>query len=203
MKRLSVILFTLILAIGAYAANPTAAAILDNIRRNVLSKDAVEAKFTINGGEGPVQGSMTISGAKFAMLTPHLKVWYDGRTQWTYLASTGEVSITEPTADELAASNPFAILSSYSSRYDVRRIADVNGCYRVELIPKAKDSGIEKIVVVTDPSGNLPRAITITFDGGQKIEMVVDHIGTISKPSDTSFRYNEKLQPASEIIDLR
>ena len=203
MKRIVIFIFGIVLALGAMAANSTASGILEAMRKTMLAKPALEAKFTINGGDGAVQGSMTMSGACFYMSTPQLKVWYDGKTQWTYLASTGEVSITEPTADELAASNPFAILSSYERRYTARRLADTNGRHRVELVPKSKGSGIEKIVVIADSTGKSPQAISIYFDDNRQISLVIDQLTGIAKPSQRTFEYNQKLQPASEIIDLR
>lgn len=83
----------------------------------MLAKPAVEAQFTINGADGAVQGSALMAGAAFAFTTPQLDVWFDGRTQWVFLHSTGEVSITEPTADELATTNPFVVLSAYDTHY--------------------------------------------------------------------------------------
>lgn len=203
MKRISTLCLTLLTAIIAFAATPTAESILGSMRKSMLAKPAVEAKFTINGGQGPVQGTICIEGAKFAMATPQLKVWYDGKTQWTYLASTGEVSITEPTADELAASNPFAILSGYETRYKARKLTDSNGRRRVELQPRAKDTGFEKIIVIADTAGKWPQAINIYFDDGRQISLVIDHITGAARQPDRIFRYDPKLQPASEIIDLR
>lgn len=202
MKRLFALSLALLAILGALAAE-SASSILETMRKQMLAKPAVEALFTINGGQGGVQGSITISGASFTMSTPQLKVWYDGKTQWTYLDSSGEVSITEPTAEEITASNPFAILSSYSTHYKSRRLNDNNGRKCVELTPVDKNSGIEDIVIITDNSGKWPQAINITFDDKRQISLVIDKIAGIAKPSDKIFKYDEKLQPASEIIDLR
>lgn len=203
MKRIFILFVCALIGVGLYAATPTAASILSTMRSAMLDKPAIEAQFTINGGQGQVQGSILMSGAAFTMTTPQLKVWYDGKTQWTYLASTSEVSITEPTAEELAASNPVAILTSYDSHYKSRRLSDNNGRKRVELTPLAKDTGIEKIVVITDAEGKWPQAITVTFDDNRQISLVIDHIAGISKPAAHTFKYDPKLQRASEVIDLR
>ena len=202
MKRLLFIALTLVSCVCASAV-PSAAKILETMRSQMLATPAVEALFTINGGDGGVQGSMTVAGASFVMSTPQLKVWYDGKTQWTYLASSGEVSITEPTKEELTASNPFAILSSYATYYKARRLNDNNGRRCVELTPVSNGSGIESIVVIADQSGKWPQAINIKFDDGRSISLVVDSIKGISKPAESILRYDAKLQPATEIIDLR
>ncbi len=73
MKRIVIFIFGIVLALGAMAANPTASGILEAMRKTMLAKPALEAKFTINGGDGAVQGSMTMSGACFYMSTPQLK----------------------------------------------------------------------------------------------------------------------------------
>ena len=116
MKRLRLTLIFLFAALFLHAvaagqSKASAATILSSLRSRMASAPAVEAVFTINGGQGPVQGSVILSGAKYSMTTPQMSVWYDGRTQWTFLRNTNEVSITEPSADELLSTNPFAILS--------------------------------------------------------------------------------------------
>lgn len=202
MKRILVISFAIFSILGAMAS-VSASSILDAMRKQLLSKPAVETFFTINGGQGGVQGSIIMSGSSFTMSTPQLKVWYDGKTQWTYLDSSGEVSITEPTAEELMASNPFAILSSYSSHYKSRRLEDNNGRKCVGLTPVDKNAGIEQITVIADKSGTWPEAINIKFDDNRQIDLVINKIAGIAKPSEKIFRYDPKLQPANEIIDLR
>lgn len=209
MKRTLLILLLLLVAAGVplalAAAGPrvTALGILGALRRSMLAKPAVEAQFTINGVDGHVQGSAIMAGTAFAFTTPQVDVWFDGRTQWVLLHSTGEVSITEPTADELATTNPFVVLSAYDTHYTCRLLPDSNGRYRVELIPRDADSGISAITVTTDNTLKWPQAIVIDLDGGQKIEMTIDRIAGRAKPADTAFRYDPRLHPASEIIDLR
>jgi len=45
-----------------------------------------------------------------------MQAWFDGKTQWAYMAQNNEVSITEPTEKELAETNPMAILSGYKTK---------------------------------------------------------------------------------------
>lgn len=195
------LLLTLVLPVSA--ARQSAAAVMDAMRADIIKMPAAQAVFTIDGSEAKVQGSAVISGARFTFRTPDVEVWYDGRTQWTYLASTGEVSITEPSAEELAMANPFAILTDYTRYYTIRRLTDSNGRARVELTPKAKGTGIEAVVVIADNNGKRPQAISIRLADGKRIDLVIDSISTLKKPTDAFFRYDAKKRPASEIIDLR
>lgn len=191
------------MSIAAFAAGNQAAGLLGKVKAAMSAKPSVDVTFTINGGAGPVQGSATMSADKYFMTTPALSVWYDGRTQWTFLKSSGEVSITEPTIDELMASNPFSILSSPAEYYTVRGLSDAGGRKRVELTPKQNMSGISKILLSVDPATSLPTAISINFDDGRKAEVVIDNIvGAQARPL-SQFRYDSDRFPATEVIDLR
>lgn len=200
------ILTTLVFALAgavAFAAGGDAATILKQVRVRMAASPSVEATFTINGGDGPVQGNASMAADKYFMTTPVLTVWYDGRTQWTFLKSSGEVSITEPTADELMESNPFAILSSPSDRYTLRMLGDSQGRKRVEMTPKSGLSGISKIVLFVDPTTHYPAAIVVNFDDGRAVDVVIDNITAAKAKPVSAFRYDSKRFPASEIIDLR
>ena len=200
------ILTTLIFALAgavAFAAGGDAATLLKQVRARMAASPSVEATFTINGGDGPVQGNASMAADKYFMTTPVLTVWYDGRTQWTFLKSSGEVSITEPTVDELMESNPFAILSSPSDRYTLRMLGDSQGRKRVEMTPKSGLSGISKIVLFVDPTTHYPAAIVVNFDDGRAVDVVIDNITAAKAKPVGAFRYDSKRFPASEIIDLR
>lgn len=201
-KITTIILFSLI-SVAVFAAGNQAESLLGKVKAAMAAKPSVDLAFTINGGSGPVQGSATMSADKYFMTTPALTVWYDGHTQWTFLKSSGEVSITEPSIDELMASNPFSILSSPAEYYTVKALSDSGGRKRVELTPKQNMSGVSKILLMINPATSLPTAISINFDDGRKAEVVIDNIvGGQARPL-SLFRYDARRFPATEVIDLR
>lgn len=189
------------MAVNAGAA-VTAASVMAGMRATITSSPAIEAVFTINGGDGPVQGSIEMSGARFALTTPQLRVWYDGKTQWSMLNSSKELNISEPTVDELTASNPFSILSNYADTYNIKLLPDHKNMRRVELTPRIKGNGIGRIIICADKS-NRPTAFTISFDDGQQIAVSIDNFRSRKALPDKTFSYDAKLFPASETIDLR
>lgn len=193
----------LVLAALPTSAATSASEILDAMRSRMVSAKAVEIMFTMPGADGAVQGNAILSGASFMFSTPQMSVWYDGKTQWALLNSTKEVSITEPTVDELSATNPFAILNSYHKSYKARRLSDSNGRYRVELTPVSKNSGISKILILCDAKTKWPSAVSITFDDNRRIDLTVDSVKALPSVPASTFRYDAKRFPASEIIDLR
>ncbi|MCM1066606.1 MAG: hypothetical protein NC418_03415 [Muribaculaceae bacterium] len=204
LKRYLLLPLALVAALMVSAAKaPTAASILAAMRAKLSSSPAVEAVFTINGGSGPVQGSVILAGSKYSMSTPQMSVWFDGKTQWTLLNSSREVSITEPSPDELMETNPFAILSAHSDYYTARRLSDSNKRYRVELVPRDKGSIVERFVVFVDPATDMPSALAVHFDDGRRIDVVIDRISAAKAKSAATFTFDAKKHPALEIIDLR
>ena len=94
--------------------------------------------FTVWNNGNSSTGTMNLSGRNFHISTPEMKVWYDGKTQWSYAPSAGEVNITEPTSEELAQTNPFSILSGLNRDFTCRRLKAPAGSERIELVPKKR-----------------------------------------------------------------
>lgn len=207
MKSLTKILLTLtaflLTCIPAFA-DTTAAQLLERIAAKIDSAPSVSVKFTISGSDGPVSGSMTIAKERFVMTTPDMSVWFNGLTQWTFLQSTSEVSITEPTSGELLESNPFVIINHYKDGYTCRKLTPSGGHQRVELTPrKGVQSAIKSAIVTIDSKTDTPTAISVTFSGGTALSVSITSM-TVGKGLPlTTFDYDKKKYPAKEIIDLR
>lgn len=204
-KRIPFFIAALVLVAGVMSAAKalSAAAILADLRAKMNSSPAVEAVFTINGGEGPVQGSVLLSGARYHMTTPQMSVWYDGQTQWTLLQNASEVNISEPSADELMSSNPFAILNAHASYYTARRLSDSNGRLRVELTPRDKNTGIRSFVIYVNSTTHWPAVLIVRFEDNRSIEVTIDNISATRKPAPSAFTFDSKKYPTIELIDLR
>lgn len=201
MKRISsifAVLTLLILPQLAFSQNKN----LAKVKEKIAASKSMETAFTINGGAGPVQGSATLAADRYTMFTPQLKVWFDGRTQWTLLESTGEVSITEPTADELMASNPFAILSASDDYYKVSDLNPSNGIKRLLLTPKDKTSPISSITLGI-ASNDFPAFLKIELTSGERIEVNINSMAESQAKPVAFFRYDPNRYPAQEVIDLR
>ena len=84
------------------AANPQADGLLRQAADKLRNAKSVSATCAINSDGHSTQARIIMSGRRFRIESPGYATWFDGRTQWTYSASTGEVTVTEPTAGELA-----------------------------------------------------------------------------------------------------
>lgn len=52
---------------------------------------------------GQSAGVIELKGEKFVLKTDDGITWFDGKTQWSYLRSSDEVNISNPTGTELQA----------------------------------------------------------------------------------------------------
>ncbi len=204
MRRISILTFltALLATLGASAA-PTAHQILAGVRKAMFAKPSVEIMFTLTSDGASTQGSAVMQDAMFTFATPQFLAWYDGSTQWAFQLSTEEVNISEPTAEEVMALNPFGILGDAHKYYNVSVSKSAPGMASVKLTPKAKGTGILSITVDTDAAKYIPRAIHIAFDDGRSMTLTIDRLTPGNRLPANNFRYDSKRYPAREIIDLR
>lgn len=187
-------------ASGAYAAE-TADQILAKCAQKVNNTPSISMKFVLSFDNNQLPCNLVISKEKYHLSSKDMQVWYDGVTQWTYLTATQQLSITEPTPDELMECNPFAILNHYKKAYTSKKI--VGKGLNIELTAKATANSVQKAVISINPKTNLPSKVTITLSNGKTLTATA---GTVLEgkllPSKT-FKYDKVPYPAKEITDLR
>lgn len=183
------------------SAAETADQILAKCAQKVNSSPSISIKFVLSFDNNKLPCDLLISKDKYHLSSNGMQVWYDGKTQWTYINDTKQLSITEPTTDELLESNPFAILNHYKKAYSCKRLSGKG--LEIQLTAKSKASSIQKAVVSIDPRTYLPSKVVVTISNG-KIMTAAAGTTTIGKllPAKT-FIYNKAKFPAKETIDLR
>ena len=195
-----VILFTIhcslfISPVGAQ----TAKQVLDKTAAVVAAKSGAKASFSIKGDQMNASGTIAIKGKKFHATTPQATIWFDGKTQWTYLKKNEEVNVANPTEAELAAINPYNFIYMYQKGYKYT-MEKKNGSFIVHLTGSDK-RGIQEMYITIHQKTYIPSQIrmrqqkgwtTITISGFKQ-----------SKLSDGMFRFNSKDFPNAEVIDLR
>ena len=102
---------------GLCASAESADALLKSAAEKLNCAKSINASYRISAEGQTMKGYLTVSKNRFIIDSPQMKSWFDGKTQWTYSAEMGEVNITEPTDDELAQVNPFAILNTFRTKY--------------------------------------------------------------------------------------
>ena len=200
MKRL----FTLwMLALLPYCisaqTDAKAAEVLDKVLED-LSDNGIRADF-----EGSETGFLLLKGEKFYLNNGNVQSWYDGKTQWSYVADTEEVNISHPTLEELQGINPYLILMRYKTdfNYTYKGSQTRNGVKGHEIVLTPKHSEQSEVIRVFISKTYHPLAMKMEQNGQTLNEINVTSYKTDQKLEDGMFRFNKSLFPNAEIIDMR
>lgn len=211
-KRLFAIIASVALTVLPSAAQISSniMSVLDNCASTIKKCGNVKATFTagqyINKEEqGSSNGTICISGSKLYINAGQSCIWYDGKTQWSYSASTQEVNISTPSKSEAAAMNPYSFISLYKQGYCANMSdATVRGknCHEVNLTATGKKT--PKFVYLTiDKATMLPICIRTSNNGKEWTKISVYDISKKQKFNTDTFRFNAGDFPGAEVIDLR
>jgi len=214
-KNLSLLLFCLLSASFAFGQKDAKAKEWLDKSSNAFTKaGTLSVYFTMNIKDiankltESFDGTIDLKGNKFHLEVPEMESWFDGKTQWVLQKGWDEVSITEPSPQEVQALNPTSIFEIYKKGCNYKYAGektDIKGrkVQEVELIPQTKNSEMTKIVLQISTTDYMPVKIHIYYKN--KIENVI-HINKYEKNlklADSVFEFNNKKHPNAEIIDLR
>jgi hypothetical protein len=187
----------LLIALASYGQS--AKQVLDKTAGIISNKSGVTASFNISSQQyGKTSGTISIKGRKFHADTKEAKVWFDGKTQWTYVKQNDEVNVNTPTAADLQAINPYNFIYMYKQGYAFSMSTSGNS-YVVTL--KGKDKGVSEMVITIHKQTYVPTQIRM-LQNKQWTTIKVSNFRT-AKLSDSIFRFNPKSYPNAEVIDLR
>lgn len=199
MKKHFAIIMMLLLSVGAQAES--AKRILDKAATTVSNPGGVQAHFQMISKQfGSTEGDIAVKGNKFHATTPDATIWFDGKTQWTYMKGNDEVNISNPTEAQLQAINPYNFINIYKKGYKLEA-KKVDHFYEVHLIPTDKNRKIQEMYIVVDETSYHPTHVKMK-QKDKWSTIVISRLKTASL-SDDLFKFNSKDFPQAEIIDLR
>ncbi len=201
MRRFSFILLTgfLFLASSAQAAL-TPRQLLDKAASVVGRKGGATAQFTITADKHTMSGTIAIKGSKFYAQTQQTTTWYDGKTQWTYVADTDEVNISQPTKAQQTQLNPYTFLSLYKKGYALSA-RKVKGMHEVRLVAQNAKQPIQEAFITLNPTTYQPTMVRMKQQG-RWLTITIRNFRAVNQ-SDATFVFPSKRYPTAEIIDLR
>ena len=201
MRKLSLILlFFIITAAGINAQNAAQARkILDKTASIIGNKNGASANFSASGKYGNSSGTIAIKGNKFNARTQQAIVWFDGKTQWTYMKSSQEVNISTPTEAQPQSMNPYKFINIYKNGFKLD-MKNVSGGWQIHLYATNQKRTIKEMYI-TIGRNYLPQTIKMRQSNGWTTIKVSNF--KAKKLSDATFRFNSKDFPNAEVIDLR
>ena len=199
MERIVIFLLFSLFTLSPLTAQ-SAKQVLDKTAAMVTAKSGAQAQFTISGPNLNTSGTISIKGQKFHASTPQAVIWFDGKTQWTYMKQNDEVNISTPTAAQLQAINPYNFIYIYKQGY-AYTLTKKGGSHEVHLTAKDPKKGIQEMYIVTNAKTYVPSQIRMKQQKGW-ITIDIRNFKTAAL-SDAIFRFNSKDFPNAEVIDLR
>ena len=187
------------LMMSLHMSDQTAKKTLDKAAANVSAKSGAKASFYIKGDQFNTSGTIAIKGRKFQATTPQATIWFDGKTQWTYMKKNEEVNVANPTDAELATINPYNFIYMYQKGYKYT-MEKKNGSFIVHLTASDK-RGIQEMYITVNQKTYIPSQIRMRQQKGWTTINITGF--KQSKLSDGMFRFNSKDFPNAEVIDLR
>ena len=192
MKRTYLLVLILFLSVSLSAQkDKQAREILDKTANALQQAGGIRATF---GGTG--NGTLLLKGNRFYLNSGGIQSWFDGTTQWSYLESSEEVNVSNPTPEELQTINPYALLSIYKSGYNYKYtgIKSRNGKQGFEVIHP------EHAFVSQTYQ---PLYIKVEQSNKSANEIIVTSYQTNQPLDNATFKFDKKKFPNAEVIDLR
>lgn len=207
MKRLFSCILTLALSIvftlNANAQNTSAQArkILEKTSHVIGRPGGISASFSLHHPtNGTINGSIAIKGNKFNARTSQAIVWFNGKTQWTYMKKNDEVNVTTPTLAQQQMMNPYTFINIYKKGYTLSS-KNLGSSNEVHLVAQTNKQSIQEMYVTINKKSFTPSKIRMKH-GGKWYNITIGDFSTKNQPN-SLFTFNSKEFPTAEVIDLR
>ena len=210
-KKCTTLLFLLFLSIGCMAQD-RADGLLQKSILLLEESNGIQAKFTStlrfsSSEENSSSGEIYLKKERFKIVTPRSISWFDGTTLWSYVSSNEEVTISEPTTEELNEMNPYALISNYKQKYTAHyqgeEVLHQEKTYCIELTPQDSESDFSSIKVYLRVKDLQPLFITSRLKNGDNGTISIDTFHATEKLSNAFFHFSVKEYPTAELIDMR
>ena len=192
--------FFILYFIFSFTYGQSAKEVLDKAAAAVSNKTGITASFTLKCGQMNDKGSISIKGKKFHITTPDVVIWFDGKTQWSYVRKNDEVNVSNPNESQLQALNPYNFIYMYKKGYS-STLTKKGSNYEVHLTATDTKRSVKEMYITIHPKTYIPSEIRIKHARGwNTIE-----VSNVKKAnlSDGIFHFDSKNYPTAEVIDLR
>ncbi len=216
MKRLFLISILSVFTLAGFAQQDAKAkGILEKVTKTTQSLASLEAKFTfeMNNTAEKIQeksaGTIILKNKKYKLNIPQmgLQITCDGKTIWTYMVKSNEVSIANLDEETDDLMDPSKIFTIYERGFNYKFVSEtVEGgvpVYNIDLTPQKAGGDIQKIKIMIDRQKMLIRGADMTGKDGNKYNVLVSELKTDGVYKDTDFVFDPKKYKDIEIVDMR
>lgn len=164
---------------------------------NSYSAYTIDFKATVKG-QGSVNGTLTVSGHRFALVATGMEVYYDGKAIWNYSKSKNQVDVQWlDESDPNVMMNPSKLLSINALDFNHQLLNPTT----IELRPKVDNDNYMVINVIFDSSTNTPKSIVIS-GSNEMLEITLGKLTPNVAVSSQTFTFDTS-RKGVEVVDFR
>ena len=141
-----------------------------------------------------------IKGNMFMARTNKAMVWFNGKTQWSYLKMTNEVNISTPNEAKRMSMNPYTFLSMYKNGYNLSMTTSGSN-YVVHMTAQNKHRSVQEAYIPINKGSYKPTAVKMR-QGNDWTTISITNFKAKNQPN-SKFSFNQKDFPKADVIDLR
>lgn len=200
-RILSLVITTLLIAVNAIAQAP--GDVIDKAASKLSAAKSIDCNFNISSNGNTISGSLVTSGKQFRIKTPQSSTWYDGKEMWTSNNKTKEITLVNPTSQELSETNPFSYLNTYKTDYTTSFSNRKDSrSYILVLTPKGKKSQVKSVEIAINKKTYLPEHFIIKDRNNTITKINITKLA-LKKTTNESFKCPVNTMKDYELIDLR
>lgn len=207
MKR---IIISILCALPLVVSAQNARQILDNTAAKIKQMGDVKVGFTATTfsgttEQGSTNGTILLQGKKMQLSTDDMKMWCNGKTQWSLMSESGEVNVSTPTEREMTSMNPYSFLNLYKKGYKMTaRQTKLRGkdAYEIHLLARSSKNNAQEIYVDVAKNDYSLLCIRVRQDNTWN-RISIRSIQGNKHFSDADFEFPKSEYPNVEVIDLR
>ncbi len=194
------------------AKDPKAMALLDKATTVFDSKKGIAADFVItlentrDDKKESIPGKIWLKGEMFKLSIKDVDTYFDGKTQSVYLKEAQEVTINNPSAEDMQEINPVMLLKSYQKGYKTKFMNTTREGGKeidvIDLYPEDLKDPHSRITIAIEKESMRLHSVRVQGKDGINTVLVIKKYDYTALPDDI-FMFNPYEMKGVEVIDLR
>lgn len=148
------------------------------------------------------RGVMKLDNERYSLLMDEMKVWCDGKTQWSYMKEIDEVYITTADSDEAQNLSPLYIIEKYKKEYSVT-CAEKGACRLVTMSAADPDAEVSRVELLINNKDFRLAGIVIYMQSQGRVEVMLDNYKAKCNFGKKEYECPLEEFSTAEIVDMR
>lgn len=205
MKKIVFLFFALFPLVAV--AQGSAEALLEKAVAVIKSDAAVQMDYdyTVYDDDGVIvysdNGTMKLDNDRYSLVMENMKVWCDGKVQWSYMKDIDEVYITGADSEEAQNLSPLYIMEKYRESYSMA-LVDKGASAMVVLTSKESEE-VERLELVIDKETARLQSLFVYMPAQGKVEVFLNNYVAKCSFGRKEYECPVNAFPTAEIIDMR